>query len=221
MFARIAPRYDLMNRIMSLGMDLRWRRVAVRKAGLPAGSTVLDLGAGSGDVSRILLEHDPGYYVVSFDICPELIAYGRHKFEAVSECSRWMAGDGRFLPFSAECFNGVFAAFSLRNMADLSQVFDEIKRVLRRGGKIVILDMTQPDHWFYKKIFNFHFKYIVPRLGKWLASDPEAYLYLMPSIKNFYKANELKEKLSELGFSKIQIKKIMFQIVTLCIGTKN
>jgi len=220
MFSRIATRYDTLNRVMSLGLDLRWRRNGIKRAMFLRGGRILDLGAGSGDVGIELLRNDPSVRVVSLDNCPELIDQGRRKMSTEVFKSDWIAGDGRFLPFSDESFDGLFAAFSLRNMADLPTVFAEMKRVLRQGGKLVILDMSEPDVPICRQIFKFQFKYIIPRLGKWFASDHDAYLYLLPSITNFYKTDELKDELINFGFKQVQIYKFMFHIVGLCIAMK-
>ena len=220
MFSRIAPRYDYLNRVMSLGVDLIWRRMAIKQACFTSGGTILDLGAGSGDVSMELVRFNADFHVVAVDNCFELIEIGRDKMRTRKLHNDWVSGDGRFLPFADESFDGLFAAFSLRNMASLDTVFNEIKRILRPGGKIVILDMAQPRPFVYRQIFNFHFKYIVPRLGKWLGNDPDAYTYLLPSIKNFYKSDELRDELIKFGYKDVQLRKLMFHTISLCIGTK-
>jgi len=218
MFARIAPRYDFLNRIMSLGRDVTWRKLAVKKAGFAEGATILDLGTGSGDMAQEVLRHTPNAWVIGYDNCAELLNIGRAKIS--DNAITWLIGDGQRLPFVDQAFTGVVAAFSLRNMSDLSFVFSEIYRVLAPAGKLVFLDMVKPVGFIYKLIFKFHFKYIVPRLGKWLGSDPEAYHYLLPSIENFHTADELKAMLQQADFQQITAQHLMLRTVAICIGTK-
>lgn len=218
MFAKIAPRYDLLNRIMSLGRDLSWRRIAVRRAGFTTGSFVIDLGVGSGDMAREVLTQVKDSTIVGYDNCPELMEIGKNKIS--SQQLIWVVGDGRSFPFQANCFQGLVAAFSIRNMPQRDQVFAEIYRVLKPGGKVVILDMVRPRNTLFKFIFRFQFKYIVPVLGRLLGSDPDAYSYLLPSIENFYTAIELADKLKSIGCTEVYSKDLMFKTVSLAIGIK-
>lgn len=222
MFAQIAPRYDLMNRVMSLGLDMIWRRTAIRKAQFQSGDRILDLGTGSGDMVAELVRNIPDCMILAFDNCPELINIGRKKeeFHRISNPIHWLLGDGRTLPFREETFNGIVAAFSIRNIPDLPLVFNELYRVTLPGGKIVILDMVQPAPKFYRFLFRFYFKWIVPLLGKFLGSHSDAYKYLYPSIKNFYSEKKIIETLKEIGCQQVNVKKFIFQMVTLCIGIK-
>ena len=219
MFSEIAPRYDVMNRIMSLGLDLYWRRLAIKKANFNKGSSILDIGIGTGDMAREVIRQISDTNVVGLDNCPELVKWGQSK-KAIKSV-KWTIGDGRQLPFSDNSVDGVVAAFSIRNIPDLSFVFSEIYRVIAPGGKIVILDMVKPNSYLFNKIFKFYFKYIIPKLGKLVGSDPEAYTYLLPSIEHFYSSRELQNKLQSLGCSKIFTRDLMFQTVTICIYAKD
>ncbi|MCI0515694.1 ubiquinone/menaquinone biosynthesis methyltransferase [candidate division KSB1 bacterium] len=222
LFTQIAPRYDLLNRVMSLGRDQYWRKLAIRKAQFPAGSQILDLGCGSGDMTASVLQQVPQSQVLGYDNCRDLLALGSQKtvFQKNSGRIRWLIGDGRFLPFRDHCFDGVVAAFSVRNIPNRPQLLPELFRVIRPGGKIVILDMVQPSQRFFRWIFKFHFQYIVPVLGKWLGSDPAAYRYLYPSIVNFYSTQELKNILYATGCTQVSVHEFMFRTVALGIGTK-
>ncbi len=222
MFAQIAPRYDLMNRLMSWGLDMIWRRTAIRKAQFQPGSRILDLGTGSGDMVAELAKKIPDCTLLAYDNCPELLRIGQKRkvFRKISTPIQWLLGDGRFLPFREKSFDGVVAAFSIRNMPDLPLVFNELYRVTVPGGRIVILDMVQPAPKFYQFLFKIYFKWIVPIWGKLLGSHSEAYRYLYPSIKNFYSEKKIIESLKEIGCQQVISKQFVFQMVTLCIGIK-
>jgi len=222
LFTKIAPRYDLMNRILSFGLDRWWRRLAIRKARFKSGSRILDLGIGTGDMALEVLRQVTKSNIIGLDNCAELVRFGRHKSSLQSYRKRilWLWGEGNFLPFSDRSFDGVVAAFAIRNMPDLPRVFAEMYRVVRTGGKIVLLDMVEPKSYFFEKLFKFYFKYIIPRLGKCFGSHPEAYSYLYASIENFYSSDGLKHALQTLGCSDIISKDLMFHTVTICIGTK-
>ncbi|MBN2092942.1 ubiquinone/menaquinone biosynthesis methyltransferase [candidate division KSB1 bacterium] len=222
MFAQIAPRYDLMNRLMSWGLDIVWRRTAIRSAQFQPGSRILDLGTGSGDMAAELSQKIADCTIFAYDNCPELLIIGRNRkeFQKFSNPVHWLIGDGRFLPFREKSFDGIVAAFSIRNMPDLPLVFHELYRATVPNGKIVILDMVQPTPKFYQFLFKFYFKWIVPIWGKFLGSHSEAYRYLYPSIKNFYSEKKIVEALKEIGCKQVISKKFIFQMVTLCIGIK-
>ncbi len=218
MFSKIAPRYDLLNRIMSLGRDLSWRKLAIREAAFAENSLILDLGAGTADMAREVLRANSDSTVIGYDNCTDLIQIGLKKVPAKS--MKWIIGDGRKLPFRSETFNGVVAGFSVRNIPELNFVFGEIYRILKPDGKIVVLDMVKPERTLFKKIFRFHFTYIVPLLGKLIGSDPDAYSYLLPSIENFYTSKELHHQLVNLGCKQVRSQDLMVKTVSLCIGIK-
>lgn len=222
MFSKIAPRYDFMNHIMSLGRDLSWRRLAVKNAKFNRGSRILDLGIGTGDMAREVIRQVVDVQIVGLDNCLDLMNYSDHKSELHNPRKPvlWLLANGQRLPFSNKSFDGIVAAFSIRNMSNLSLVFSEIDRILLPGGKIVILDMVQPDHHFFKIIFKLYFRHIIPPIGKLLGSDPDAYSYLLPSIENFFSSNQLRKVLQNLGYSEIFSKDLILKTVTIYIGIK-
>lgn len=222
MFSRISRRYDLLNRVMSLGQDLRWRRQAIRPAQFSPRSRILDLGIGTGDMARIVLQFMPDCQVIGFDNCPELMHLGRQNngFPAAPDSLRWVLGDGRCLPFADRVFDGVVAGFSVRNIPETPAVLAEVYRILKPGGKFVLLDMVAPAGKFNRWIFETHFKYFVPVLGRLLGSDPDAYGYLYTSIVNFYSSARLRQAFEEHGFHTVCSQDVMFKTVTICTGTK-
>jgi demethylmenaquinone methyltransferase/2-methoxy-6-polyprenyl-1,4-benzoquinol methylase len=218
MFAKIAPRYDFMNRIMSFGIDRLWRRFAVRKAAFRPGSRILDLGIGTGDMAREIIKLIQDACVTGLDNCAKIMERGKTKpsLHAVE----WVVGDGRNIPFADNYFDGVTAAFSIRNMEELSGVFSEIFRVVVPGGKILLLDMVQPEGYVVRKLFRFYFGHVIPLLGKVLGNDPEAYSYLFPSIESFYSSVALKDVLKGLGLMELFSKDIMLKTVLVWVGMK-
>jgi len=218
LFTRAAPRYDVMNRLMSLGRDRFWRRRAVKIAGFPSASRLLDLGVGTGDLSAQILTRVPDCSVVGLDNCPELADLGKSKPQLCR--LEWRTGDGRSLPFADRSFDGVLAAFSIRNMPELPKVFSEIRRVLAPEGKLVILDMVQPAGLLAGAFFRFYFGRIVPILGRLFGSDHEVYFYLFQSIVRFYSSSELRCALDAAGFKEIRIEERMFKMIVIWVGAK-
>jgi len=218
MFSRAAPRYDLMNRIMSMGRDFSWRRFAIEEAKFPHGSLILDLGTGTGEMARSVAHLVPGSHVIGVDNCPALVALARVK-QGV-ENTRWILGDGGYLPFSSNRFDGAVAAFSLRNMPDVSQVLSELYRVIVPGGRAVILDLVRPEGGLCGIIFNLQMGHIVPALGRVFGSNPEAYSYLPESIRSFYSSAGLREALRSHGFKELLFRELMFKTVAVCIAEK-
>jgi len=222
LFSKIAGRYDFMNRMMSLGLDLRWRHLAIQEAKFKPGSRILDLGIGTGDMAVKLLQQVPNCRLVGIDNCWDLMRLGQRKprLKRASPAIQMVQGDGRFFPFDENTFDGVVAGFSVRNIPDSPRVFSEIYRVLVPGGKCVLLEMVPPDGKLNQMLFKLYFKRLVPLLGKWFGSDLEAYAYLYPSIKNFLSAPQIKQALPAAGFTSVSIQNFMFRIITLCIAEK-
>jgi len=215
-FTGAAARYDLVNRVISLGRDLSWRRFMAQNASFPPGSLVLDLGSGTGDMAREVLQSSPLSRVVGVDNCPALLARARRKRGL--ERARWIFGDALHLPFAAGSFDGVTASFALRNVADAPGALGEIHRILRAGGKIAVLDIVRSDPASPAVFSGIHFRRIIPVLGRLIGSDPEAYSYLPHSIEAFYSARELRDELRERGFTELLFKELMFGRVAVFIG---
>jgi demethylmenaquinone methyltransferase/2-methoxy-6-polyprenyl-1,4-benzoquinol methylase len=192
MFDTIAPRYDLMNRLMTVGLDTWWRRRTVSLLALPTGSEVLDLGCGTGDLLRLL--DRAGAAAIGIDISAGMLARLRPCGCPV------VLGDAGALPFSSSSFDGAVCAFTLRNLADLPAAFRELARVVRRGGRIALLEVSQPGRPVLRAGFRFWFESIVPRLGA-LLSDRDAYSYLPRSVEYLPAPAELCEMITAAGFA--------------------
>lgn len=218
MFARIAKRYDLMNRLMTAGQDVRWRQEVIRRAGLPAAGQLLDLGTGTGDLGREALHQHPGCRVVAADFTLEMMRVGRQR--PVTGCLNWSGADAQNLPFRAESFDAVVSGFLLRNVSRLDQSLLEQLRVLRPGGRLVSLDTTRPPSSPLSPLIQLYLHTIIPTLGQWIAGDSEAYTYLPDSTQSFLSAEQLAVRMSQAGLKKVGFKRYMFSTIAIHWGEK-
>jgi len=194
-FDRIAPRYDLVNRIMTLGLDQSWRRAALDAVALKPGERVVDLATGTGDLAA--LAHARGARVVGVDFAEGMLR---------AACRRrprglFVQADGGRLPFRDASVSVVTCGFALRNFTDLDGVFAECARILAPGGRLVLLEVDEPRSRLLRWGHSLHFRHIVPRLGAWL-SDPEAYRYLPASAAYLPREEELIARLETAGFTR-------------------
>lgn len=175
MFDRVARRYDLANQVLSLGSDQHWRRVAVRALDLPPGARVLDVAAGTGRLSEALLE--AGHRPVALDFSWEMLAAGAAQLDLA-----WVNGDGTRLPFPDGVFDGVTIGFGLRNLPDPARGLAEMARVVRPGGRLVVLEFSTPTARWFREVYRRYLVAAVPRIARVASSDPRAYRYLAESI---------------------------------------
>lgn len=218
MFARIAPRYDLMNRIMTLGQDRRWRSEVIRRAALAPGDRLLDLGAGTGDLAGEALRRHPNCPVVAADFTIEMMQSGRLRTGA--ERISWTGADAQKLPFPDQVFDAVVSGFLLRNVSDLPGSLHELLRVLRPGGRMIALDTTRPAQNLLTPLINFHLHSIIPWLGRIVAGDAAAYTYLPDSTAGFLNAEQLAGRMSAAGFREVGFMRLMFGSIAIHWGLK-
>lgn len=217
MFARIAGRYDLANRLLSGGVDLWWRQRLVRAVHDTRPQAVLDLATGSGDVAFALADGlPPGVSLTGMDFCQPMLD------EAVKKRARhprwtgitFQQGDGMALPLPDATFDVVTVSFGLRNMADRPQALAEMRRVLRPGGMLFILEFSQPFFWF-RPFYYAYLKYILPHVAGWVTGDRAAYEYLGGSIEEFPDRVAMSTEIGRAGFSVIHATPLTFGIVAL------
>ncbi len=218
MFTRIAPHYDLMNRLMTFGQDQTWRREIIRRACLPAHGKLLDIGAGTGDLSREAKRQNPDSHVVAVDFTQEMMVAGQNRQPATP--ISWSGADALRLPFKDNIFDAVVSGFLLRNVIDIPACLAEQLRVLKPGGRVVVLDTTHPRRNILSPFISFYLHSIIPRLGQWLAGDNEAYTYLPDSTENFLEAEALAAQLSAAGFCQVGFRRKMFGSVAIHWGIK-
>ena len=211
MFDRLAPRYDRMNRIISLGMDTGWRRRTVDALAAVAGGTVLDLACGTGDLCRDLAAR--GYTPIGIDFSAGMLAAARVDTPLVR-------GDGAALPFATASADGLTCGFALRNFVDLDAVFAECARALRVGGRFAALDATVPTNPLMRAGNTVWFRGAVPLLGRVVAHDAEAYRYLPKSTAYLPPAPELEDRLRAAGFRDVRHTTLTGGSVLLLTGTR-
>ncbi|MEO6569070.1 MAG: bifunctional demethylmenaquinone methyltransferase/2-methoxy-6-polyprenyl-1,4-benzoquinol methylase UbiE [Opitutaceae bacterium] len=219
MFCRIARRYDLANRLLSGGVDRWWRRCLVAGVRRTGAKEVLDVATGSGDVAFSLSDHTSATRIIGVDFCAPMleaaeqkkaVAGGESRFAKVS----FRPGDGLALPFEANSFNAVTISFGLRNMADRRRCLEEMRRVLAPGGRLFILEFSQPSRWF-KPLYLFYLRKILPSLAGALTGDRAAYVYLNETIEQFPDADALSREILNVGFTDVRSRKLSFGIVAL------
>jgi demethylmenaquinone methyltransferase/2-methoxy-6-polyprenyl-1,4-benzoquinol methylase len=210
MFDRIAPVYDLMNRVMTAGLDLRWRRIAA-EAVVRSGDRVLDACCGTGDLAVACEKR--GGVVTGLDFSPAMLERARRKLPTAT----WIEGDLLALPFEAGSFEAATVGFGVRNVADLEQGLAELRRVLVPGGRVAVLEITQP-RGLLAPFYRLWFDRIVPLLGK-LLKGGAAYTYLPASVRRFPGPDQLSGLMRTAGFDEISYRTFAGGIVALHIGT--
>jgi demethylmenaquinone methyltransferase / 2-methoxy-6-polyprenyl-1,4-benzoquinol methylase len=221
MFASIAPRYDLANRVLTAGLDERWRRRAIRVLAPKPGGRVLDLCCGTGDLVFGLLRADPTLDVTGVDFCEPMLerAATRARSEARGH-SRFVAGDVMAMPFDDESFDGATMGFSLRNVVDIDRTLRETLRVLRPGSRFVNLDVSKAPNKTWKRFFDLYFYGVVPVLGGIVGGSRRAYAYLPNSLIHHPDAEQLRERFTRAGFSQAGYVPLMGGAIAIHHGVK-
>lgn len=218
MFDAIAGRYDLMNRVMTMGQDQKWRRFVVAKAGDPDGGWVLDLATGTGDIAALSCSCYPGAKVVGGDFAQNMLREARKRFPERKII--WQACDANNLPFMDNVFESVTFGYLLRNVDDAAGVLREVRRVLKPGGRVVCLDTTPPDRNLLYPFIRLYFAYGIPLLGRMIADDEAAYAYLTGSTMDFYSAEMLAAAFREAGLRDVGYRKFMMGTIGVHWGKK-
>ena len=215
MFTKIAHRYDLMNRLMTGGQDIRWRREVISLARLTPTASLLDLGTGTGDLAREALTQFPQARVTAADFTLEMMRVGK-KTVALN----FSSADALNLPFKDKTFDAVVSGFLMRNVTEVQQALKEQYRALTPGGRIVILDTTRPKKNLLSPFIKFHMHVIIPTVGGILSGMRDAYKYLPDSTEGFLTAEELSVRMVAVGFKRVQFKRLMFGTIAIHWGEK-
>ncbi len=215
MFTKIAHRYDLMNRLMTGGQDVRWRRDVIRRARLTPNASLLDLGTGTGDLAREALTQEPKAKVTAADFTIEMMRVGNKNGNL-----EWSAADALNLPFKSEIFDAVVSGFLMRNVTDIQQALKEQYRALKPGGRIIILDTTRPKKNILSPFIWIHMHIIIPTVGGLLSGERDAYNYLPDTTEGFLTAEQLASRMTAAGFKNVDFKRFMFGTIAIHWGEK-
>lgn len=219
MFGRIARRYDRMNRLMTFGQDVHWRREVIRGARLQPTKRLLDIGAGTGDLALEALHQCPQARVVAVDFSPEMIRLGRSR--RGGGAIHWIQADALRLPFPTGVFDACVSAFLLRNVEDLDRAIAEQQRVLMQQGRLLCLESAPPSAGFLRPFHRFFLHRWIPLLGRWVARNAAAYNYLPTTTETFLTGEALAERFRAAGLIQTGFVRRLLGAVSIAWGTKS
>ena len=222
MFAEIAPRYDLVNRMLSGGIDVWWRHVTVRRAPPPPAGAILDVCTGTGDLALAYARAaTPGVRIVASDFCRPMLDRGVEKARVAGKSVKWIEADAQALPFPDAEFDLVTVAFGLRNIADTARGLAEMSRVLKPGGRLAILEFSLPRNALVRGGYLWYFRRVLPFLGNAVARNrSDAYTYLNKSVEEFPSGERLATLVRAAGFDTVEMIPLTFGIATLTLATR-
>ena len=219
MFDAIAPRYDLLNRVLSGGIDKRWRKAAIDWLEGKKHGRILDIATGTADLAIESMRLKPEK-VIGVDIAEEMLSIGRKKIDALNfeNTITLQRGDAERLPFSDSQFDAALVAFGVRNFENLQKGLEEIRRVLKNQGTLVVLEFSQPVHFPIKQFYTLYSRTLLPFMGKLLSRNSGAYSYLPDSIAAFPHGKDFLDYLVKAGYSDVKQKRLTFGIASLYRG---
>jgi len=214
MFDDIAHRYDLLNRLLSFRTDVRWRKKAIKLADIRSGQTVLDLACGTADMMIEMENSVGGVNLVGGDFSYNMLKLGKDKFEKGS----FSVSDAHMLPFKSDSFDRMTISFGFRNVTDKPTGLKEMHRVLKPGGRLCILEFSQPEGFFFSRLYRLYFTKILPFIGGIISGNRGAYEYLPDSVYKFPKKDVYKQMVLDAGFEKIDFNPMTFGVcdATIC-----
>ncbi|WP_080802810.1 bifunctional demethylmenaquinone methyltransferase/2-methoxy-6-polyprenyl-1,4-benzoquinol methylase UbiE [Desulfamplus magnetovallimortis] len=221
MFDNIAPKYDFLNRFLSLGQDILWRQEMVKASSIPhSGCMVLDVACGTCDVAIEVAKQSSGTKIIATDFSPGMLILGKKKVSSKNSKDKihLAAGNALSLPFRDAIFDAVFIAFGIRNIMDRQGALQSFAKVLKKGGKVVVLELTSPSGRFLRDIYMFYFQRVLPSIGGLFSKNRHAYHYLPESVMKFPLPDQFAEIMRNSGFKNVKWKGMTFGIVTLFVG---
>lgn len=221
MFDAIANRYDFLNHFLSLGIDISWRKRAIKEIASVTPQTILDIATGTGDLAIEAAKLKP-QKIVGIDISNNMLAHGRTKIKRknLEGVIEMLNEDAESLSFNNNTFDAITAGFGVRNFEDLDKGLTEMHRVLKKDGKIAIIEPAEPVSFPFKQIYNLYFKGLLPWIGKLFSKDKSAYSYLPQSVEAFPSRKAFLNKLKKVGFNKVEYKSLTFGVAILYIASK-
>lgn len=214
MFDNIAKKYDLLNRLLSFRRDVAWRKKAIKKMDIGKNMLVLDLACGTGDMILELQKQVNGVNVIGADFSKNMLYIAKQK----GITAPLLAADAHFLPFKENSFDRIMIAFGFRNVVDKQKGLENLFRVLKIGGRLCILEFSQPEGVIFSKIYRFYFTKLLPFIGGLISGDKDAYLYLPDSVYKFPKKDVYKKMILDAGFKEVKFNPMTFGIcdATIC-----
>jgi demethylmenaquinone methyltransferase/2-methoxy-6-polyprenyl-1,4-benzoquinol methylase len=221
-FTLVAPYVDKLSHGFSLGLDRRWRRHAVHLSGIKEGDRVLDICAGTGELTFLLVHAvGPTGTVVATDFCEGMLAIARRKLNGSSRCNlSFSLADAKDLPFRDNSFDAVTVAFGMRNIPDTILALEEIRRVLRPGGRFLCLELTRPQNRWFRALYHWYIFRLMPFVSNLVMKSSAPYLYLPRSIEAFYQPPEFREVISRHGFGEVSVDSLTLGIATVYRAVK-
>ncbi len=224
MFGNIAPSYDLLNHLLSLNIDRYWRWRTTKLVPPPPEGPILDVCTGTGDLALAYDDASGGTLrIIGSDFCLPMLQPARDKTRRRRADGRitFLEADTQRLPFPEATFSLTTVAFGLRNVTDTDKGLREMTRVTKPGGRVAILEFSQPRHWFFGRMYRLYFRYVLPHIGQWISRSKEnAYKYLPASVMEFPDGEVLAERLRQHGLTDVKWYPLTFGIATLYVGTK-
>lgn len=222
MFNEIAGRYDLLNRLLSAGIDVRWRKKAIQLLSDVQPKMILDVATGTADVALLLAKTYPQSTIIGVDMAEHMLQIGEEKISQAHLQSRvqLQLADAEALPFPDHHFDAVIVAFGARNFEHVETGLAEMLRVLKPGGKAVILEFSHPENFLIKQLYGLYFRYITPMIGKWIAHHREAYAYLPESVRAFPYGQDMMNLLTKIGYQQVTCNRYTFGICSAYSGYK-
>lgn len=221
MFNNISKRYDLLNHLLSLGIDIYWRKRAINLLRSEKPKTILDIATGTGDFAIEALSLGPDK-IIGVDISEGMLDIGRRKLKKLrlDQKIELRTGDSERLLFDDNIFDAVIVAFGVRNFEHLEKGLADMYRVLKPGGTVVILEFSKPKKFPLKQLYNFYFKYILPSIGRLISKDQSAYTYLPESVQAFPDGKAMLEILNSVGYKNTICRSLTFGISAIYTGKK-
>lgn len=222
MFDNIAPKYDFLNHALSLGVDIWWRKRAISRLKGRNIQSLLDIATGTGDLALTATKMLKPAKVIGVDISNGMLDLGRVKVKKLGLDSviTFETGDSEALRFPDASFDAVTVAFGVRNFEHLEKGLSEMLRVLKPGGKVVILEFSRPELFPFKQIYNFYFRYILPAFGRLTSNDPRAYTYLYESSQAFIQGKDFTDTLTKLGYNNPSCTRLTLGVCSIYTGEK-
>ncbi len=221
MFDNVSHKYDFLNHLLSGGIDILWRKKAIKLLQPSQPKTILDVATGTGDFAIEALALKPEK-IIGVDISEGMMSVGREKIKklGMENVIEMVKGDSEGLPFQDNTFDAVIVSFGVRNFENLEKGLTDMCRVMRVGGTCVVLEFSKPQQFPMKPLYNFYFKYILPFIGKLVSKDATAYTYLNESVQAFPDGNDFLKVFEKAGFTHTKCKTLTFGISTIYIGSK-